>query len=518
MSRHASRVVRRAPILIVVAGALVVGGLVDRAAGSGVPSSVTAQVVQPVPVAAPAAAYSSSWFCAGASTAPGPDTPGQVVVANDGPNPVTGRVTLVGASGAGGGAAQGASATAAAKPSPVRSITVAPYASVSVPESVKGASWSGAIVDVDAGAVGVSQVVDGTLGRSVSPCATSGSQHWYLPDGQTRVNASETVLLLNPYPTTCIVDLSFSTDQGIETPQDFQGLDVPPGGLVAVPLGSHLRRRAYIATTVSARTGNVVAWESEVVTPPGKGAPLVGTPAANAPLADPAYPVAGVTVTLGAPSTGTSWVWPDGLAGNGVDERYVVYNPGNSTAQVRLSVGLQQGSAEPFDLSVGPGQVVQEVSEQQARIPAGMPHSATLVSTNGVPVVATRSVAALNASITGAGPTSGIGQMLGERLAARHWLVPYTSADAQHHVTLILQNPGSTTVVASVQGLPARPMNAPGVYRVSVPAGGRTAVTVPSGTDIPAVVDAAGPLYVESDVYGIGATRAYSITTAVPLS
>lgn len=507
--------VRRAPVLMGVAGLLIAGGLIDRAGATHASPSVTAEVVQPVPVAAPAAAYSSSWFCAGGSDGSedgGTATPGEVVVANNGGRAVTATVTVVGAA-----AGSGSGSAKAVAPS-VQTVTVAAHSSAAVPEKLQGAAWTGAIVDTDGGAVGVVQVVDGALGRAASPCATSGSQRWYLPAGQTRINAADTILLLNPYPTDSIVDLSFSTDQGVETPEAFEGLDVPAGGLVAVPLGTHLRRRANIATTVSVRTGNVVAWESETVTPPPKGAPLLGTPAASAPLADPAYPVPGVALSLGAPSAGTSWVWPDGLAGNGTDEQYVIYNPGPQTADVRLSVGLEHGSAEPFDISVGPGQVVQEVSEQQTSIPAGMPHTATLTSTNGVPVVAARTVAALNSTAAGGSARNGIGEMLGERLFSAGWLVPYATADAQHQVSIIVSNPGKEAVKVAVQPLPARPVDTPGFQITTVQPGGRAALPFPSAWTAPAAVVASGPVYVESDIYGGAGAGGYSLSSAIPLS
>ena len=67
------------------------------------------------------------------------------------------------------------------------------------------------------------------------------------------------------------MDLSFTTNEGVERPQQFQGLVVPADGLVAVNLGDHLRRRQFIATTVTARSGRLVAWKTDVVTPPRSG-------------------------------------------------------------------------------------------------------------------------------------------------------------------------------------------------------------------------------------------------------
>ena len=506
--RRTGRAVRRTPVLLVVAGALVAGGLADRAGARHSPPLAASASIEPVPVAAPAAAYSSSWFCAGASDSYPNYAAGRIVIANHGTEPVGARVTVVPGAvvPAGGGApgSVGASSTT--------TVTVAPGSFATVPETVSGgAGWTGAIVDVDGGSVAVMQVVDGPLGGSASPCATSGSPRWYLPAGQTRINAAEAIMLLNPYPTHSIVDLSFSTDQGVEAPEAFQGLDVPPSGMLVVPLGAHLRRRAAIATTVSARTGNVVAWGVQVVTPPPSGAPLVGSSAANSPLADPASPTPGVAVTLGAPSAGTTWVWPDGLAGNGIDEQYVVYNPGGQTASVRLSVGLLHGSAEPFTLTVGPYQTVPVVSEQQARIPAGVPHTAALVSTNGVPVVAARYVAATNAPIFGLGTRSGIGEMLGERLSATGWMIPAAVVGPNQVTMVIVHNPGPTAVRATIDGL------ATGAQTVTVPPAGRSAVLVDKPTVAPIAVTATGPVYVESDMYGRSGTPGYGIASAVPL-
>lgn len=495
MSRHAARSVRRAPILVVLVAALVAGGLADRSGGPARSPAVAASAVQPMPVAAPAAALSSSWFCAGANSGGSVPLPGRVVIANDGPRTVSAVVTVVGS-----------------RARPVRvPVSVAPFHAASVPETVKGGvQWTGAVVDVDGGSVGVDQVNDGPLGRSVTPCATSGSSHWYFPAGQTRVNADEAILLLNPYPTDSIVDLSFSTDQGIEVPQNFQGIDVPAGGLVGVDLRSQLRRRSSIAVTASARTGSIVAWETTWVTPPPSGSPLVGTPAGNAPLADPAVPVTGNDVTLGAPSAGRSWVWPDGLAGNGIGEQYVIYNPGPQAADVRLSIGLQQGSAEPLSVNVGPYQVVPIVSEQQARIPAGVPHTATLTSVNGVPVVAARVITAVQAPVPG-GTRSGVGQLLGGRLAAPDWLLPAALTDSGHQGHVVISNPGATAVGVRVAGLGS----SVGVER-SVPAGGRVDVTLPSGVGGALDVRATGPIYAEYDIYG--AHGGIGLSFGIPLS
>jgi hypothetical protein len=489
---------------------LVVCGLLDRVGGQSAASPRAA--VPPVPVAAPASALSTSWFCAGATDGRVPAAPGRVVIANSGPRAVPARVTVVSNVGT----------------DRTLSLDVPAFGTSSVPETVKaGAPWVGAIVDVDAGQVAVGQEITGALGDSISPCATSGSNTWYFPSGSTLVNSDTVISLINPYPADSIVDLSFTTNEGVEAPEDYQGLDVPPRSMIAVDLRSHLRRRPAIATTVSVRTGSLVAWESAWTVPPKSGAVVVGTPAANNPFADPSAPVAGLSVTLGAPSAGTRWVWADGVAGNGVDERYVVYNPGSATADIRLSLDLQQYAAEPFNLSIGGYQTVEIVSSEEARIPAGVPHAAVLTSLNGVPVVAERTVAAApgegasgpatrSSSKSGTSAQYGLGGMLGMRLPGERWLVPATASVPGGWVTLY--NPSSVAERITLEDLAggrALPLGAARGYVVGPAARLAVRLDTRAAYGKPILLTATGEVYAEYDLYGSSSVGT-SMSSAVP--
>jgi uncharacterized protein DUF5719 len=494
--------VARAPIVGAVVGALLAGGLIDKAASpqtTASPASLPA--AQQVPVAAPVKALSSSWFCGGATDTSGGYAPGSVVIANSGSTAANAVVNLITSNGQ-------------RHEVPV---TVGPKSRRAVAEDVQGgAPWIGASVDVDAGATSVEQFVNGPGGVTATPCATSGSSHWYFAAGQTFVNAGVELTLVNPYPSDSVVDLSFTTDQGIEMPVEYQGLIVPRGGILAVNLGDHLRRRQQIATTVTARTGRVVAWKTQWVTSPPSGAAIIGTPAAENPLADPAAPIPGVTVTLGAPSASTNWVWADGQAGTGIAEQYVIYNPGPVTADVRLSVQLDQGVAEPFELSVPPDQVIPIESDQQARIPAGVTHAAVLQSTNGVAVVAERVVAATSPS-----SWSGLGDMLGARVPAQRWLLGASYADSSHDGWVVLYNPTNQAVQVTIDMLSSGSEVAlAGQTPVSVAPDRRVAVHINQGRsalEVALVVKSPVPIYAEYDIYGIG-TPGIGLGSGVPLS
>jgi hypothetical protein len=300
----------------------------------------------------------------------------------------------------------------------------------------------------------------------------------------------------------------------LEQPEQFQGLVVPPEQLVTVNLGDHLRRRQAIATMVAARSGRLVAWKTDVVTPPTGREAVAGTAAAAAPFADPAARIAGMTLTLGMPAAALTWTWADGNAGNGVDERYVIYNPGTGIAQLRLSLDLDQGVAEPFDLTVGPEQVITVVSTEEVRIPPGVNHAAVLQSLNGVPVVAERTVAA-------APPSSwaGLGELPGGRTATVRWLLAAGGADRDHDGVVVIYNPGTAPVRATVEGLSGR-AQVP-LVAIVVGAGRRAAVHLNSlrpALDEPLVVSSSAPVYVESDSYGRNGTPGISLSFGVPLT
>lgn len=493
--------VTRAPILVALVAALVVSGLVDRAGSHSRGSSGGVPAALQVPVAAPAKALSSSWFCAGATDTQGGQAPGSVVIANSGVSAVQAVVNLIASNG---------------KRTQLP-VTVSARSRQLVAEDIPGGSpWIGAIVDVEAGATSVEQWVNGPGGVAATPCATTGSSHWYFATGQTLINAGVELTLMNPYPSDSVVDLSFTTEQGNELPVDYQGLVVPPDGMLAINLGDHLRRRQQIATTVTARTGRVVAWKTQWVTAPAAGSAIIGTQAAQNPLSDPAAPIPGVTVALGAPSAGTNWVWADGQAGNGIAEQYVIYNPGPVTADVRLSVELDQGVAEPFELSVPPDEVIPIESDQQARIPAGVTHSAVLESTNGVPVVAERLVAATSPS-----PWSGLGEMLGMRVPAERWLLGAATADPAHDGWVVLYNPGAQAVQVTINLLSAgAEISLSGQSAVTVPPDRRVAVHLNQGRpslQAPLIVSSPLPIYAEYDVYGTG-TPGVGLGSGVPLS
>ncbi|HLH47150.1 MAG TPA: DUF5719 family protein [Acidimicrobiales bacterium] len=488
----------RAPVVAVVAAALVAGLVLGRAGRPARPAAAQA----PRAAAAPASALSSTWYCAGASARAGGVTPGSLVLSNTGRTPLRAAITLFPDRG------------------PVRHLgaTVAADSRETFVETAPhGPSAVGASVTLDGGGASVEQQVSGPLGITATPCATTGSARWYFATGATRVNAHDEIELLNPYPSTAIVDLTFTTNEGLEQPQAFQAMVVRGDSLTAVDLGSQLRRRTSIATTVTASTGRVVAWQAETVTPPRHGEVVLGTKAADRPDADPASPFPGVSVTPGAPALSSMWLWPQGETQRGVEERYLVYNPGRRTARVKLSVHLATGTAEPFTVTVGPGQVSALTTASETRIPPGVGYSVSLRSTDGIPVVAERTVAA--------GPPArvrGTAQLVGATAPARSWLVGAGAVDARLDELLAVSNPGRRPVVVTVDRLdPSGPAALPGLASVHIGAQGSVDVNlsrVAAWLASPLVVRATGPVVVGRELDGRGRSRGLGLSLGVPLT
>jgi hypothetical protein len=400
---------RRLVVLAALTSVLV-AGLALGGTGAAGRSAQAAELE--APSEAPAIALSSSWFCAGATVSNGGAAPGELVFANAGSESLTGSVRLVSHSGR----------------HEDLSVTVPAGATTTLAEQFPsvhggpGAPWVGALVTLYGGTASVSQLVRTPEGVSSQPCASSAATNWYFVDGETLRNATEEISLINPYPQVAIADLSFTTEYGQEQPVVFEGVVVPADGLTVLNLGSHLRRRTRIAVTVSVRTGQVVAFQTELVTPPPPGAPLVGS---NGGL-NPASPIAGATLTLGSSDPSTSWFWPEGADGGGLTESYVFYNPSGRAATLSLSLisqGAGGGVGSATELTVGPYATATVTTNGQPWALPGVAYAAHLVSTNGVPVVAERSLVGSSPS-----PERGLGVLVGQDQPTNNWLLPGSPA------------------------------------------------------------------------------------------
>lgn len=472
---------RRGPALLVLVAVLAAGGVVDRRARAGGPSQATTVSAQ-VPVAAPVSARSSAWYCPG-GPAGGPPGDSWVVVANAGARPLGGGVSVFPDKG---------------DPRAVP-ITVGPASRAAIHlADVVSSPFAAAVVELDGGDAVAEVVATGPLGETVTPCASSASSTWYFADGVTTKDASEVLLVLNPFPDDAVVDVVFSTEEGVVSPQALTGLLVKGQGLTTISVGDYVQRRESVSARVTARTGRLAV--SRLQTFDG-----TGTSGRK-----------GAALSLGAAATGPVWYFPEGLVADGQSERYQIYNPGTDEAQVEVDLALDSGEAEPMRLTVPRESRLTIVSADESRIPKGVGHAVTIKSTSGPEVVAERTIDAMTPS-----PRTGLSIALGARLPAKRWATAAGSADDNTDEWVVVQNTGprsaKVTVALLADGTPV-PVGAD-LTSVDVPPGQRRALHVNPALKrptTPLLVTSTEAVVVERDYYKLKAPG-LAMAAAIPL-
>lgn len=472
---------RRVVSLLLVAATLVAAAVVDRRqrpALAGAAGSADA-----MPTAAAPSAPSSTWFCAGATATPDGPADGTLIVANPTDRALKGTATFV-------------PDDPKAGPRTV-AVEVGPWSRTGIAyRDVLQAAWVSVLVELDGGGAVVEHSVSGPRGADVAPCATSASDVWYFADGGTTRDALLVYALYNPFPEDAIVDLSFVTEQGRVVPQALQGIVVPARRMVAVNVGEQVIRRKAVSGTVHARGGRVVAERIQTY--------------------DGSEGRDGLALVPGAPSTGTEWWFPEGYVSDGIIERYQFYNPSSREARVTVTMTLERGEAEPFELAIPPrGRFTLKANDEQ-RIPKNVGHAAAVVSDNGVGVVVERSVDAAKP----AGRT-GLASTMGARRAATRWVFAAGVANKGVDEWIVLQNTGDRPGTASLRALASgQPLALDGLQDVPIPAHGRVAIRLGDHVqrdDLGLRVDATVPVVAERGLYRVG-RRGMSIVPGVPLS
>jgi hypothetical protein len=353
-----------------------------------------------------------------------------------------------------------------------------------------------AVVDVRGGSIGVEHVISGERGSSVAPCAADASPTWYFANGTTERDSVQVLALFNPFPDDAIVDIAFDTDEGRDAPAALQGLPVAAGSTTLVNVHDHVRRRAVTATAIVARSGRLVADRIQSF--------------------DGSAGRRGVALALGAPRLAELWTFPEGFWTDGLIEEWHVFNPGAVDALVSLELVPTQGDApEPVDVTVpAHGQVTLLASELE-RIPAGVGHTSSIRSLDGVPVVAERLLDA-RPPVERRGWTSAIGAPLD----AARWLLPLGETSDNVDEWVVVHNPSPGEVEVSVTALAGgQVIGIDGLQDLPIAPGGRIAVRVGDHIErspLPLLVEATGRVVVERDLYGVKAPGISSVM-GIPL-
>lgn len=488
-----SRTTPRLPFAVLLTAALSAAIAISDSAAA--PSSRTdtgsrgAPLDALMPLAPAEDAVSSTHYCAAGTGLPGGMADHTVVVVNPGDEPVTARVTPYGGGAAGGDAIVDGPARGA------HSLTVGPgeRAAVRLGDLIP-ARYVAAVVEVEGGPAVVEHEVEGPLGRDGGPCATRAGTSWHLAWGSTTRDAREVIVVFNPFPSPASVDVVVRTDRGGREPVAFQGVPVPGAGVVALDVGTEVRREHDLAATVTARRGRVVVERLQSFD--GSDGP------------------SGLSVALASPEPAPAWAFAGGEVGPPGAPVIAVYNPGRERAEVEVAVlpgvgagGSSTAPPHPFGLSIGPGDLRLVRLGDEARVPAGVGLAVLVTSRDGVPVVAER---VLRTAATGDGSEAGLAAGPGSPVAARTWWVGgVPEGDASPPRVTVFNPDGGGWAQVTLRAVAGR--STAEKAAASVPPGGQRTIRVDADTLDPGavlVLEATAPVVAERAVGSGGVVRA----------
>ncbi|MHB8262753.1 MAG: hypothetical protein ACYDGY_03250 [Acidimicrobiales bacterium] len=375
-----------AVIVVLVVGIGLVDANVSRAPASPLPGS-GGNAASAVVVAS--AAQSVEWSCPGGTGHSGP-APASIVLTSSRPTPVPAKIRVVSTAGL----------------ERFSTVMVPALGQVSVAlASILNGPFLGAYILVDGGGVGASEVDSGFTGWSAAPCVSHGADQWYFADGSTAGGDRLFLELLNPGTTPAVVNLSFGSGASavLLAPSAYQGIVVPPSGLVVENLGHHAVARVPLSTVVTATSGVVTAAELQVGATGGS-----------------TIPADGMALTLGSPFLARRWWFPMNWDQAGSVVAFHVFNPGAKTVKISAVFTFSGGRAGPLHLSVKPRSIYTMLAENIPGLPTSVPYELRLKVTHGTGVMADSSLGAPPS----ASPRPLFDMAPSFSIGARRWLVP----------------------------------------------------------------------------------------------
>ena len=525
-------------LVALLAGAWVVDRDHEREQSSSEDATTPLEAQGYLPVSAPEDALTSTWYCAGGTaSADGradttvivanatdrelngsatifPSIPSQIVIQEDtAETPDTTTTTEAATTTEATTTTEGTTPSTTATAPPLTEEPVAVDLTVPARDRVElrladevEAPYAAALVELPGGAISVEQRVDGPNGADVSPCTTQAADAWFFASGRTTADAVETLAFFNPFPDPAVVDVTFRTEEDLRTPIEFEAYAVPAQSLVVEDIGELVTRRDHVSVSIVARSGRLVV---------NRLLDLDGSEGSR-----------GLDVSAGAPRPATTWYFPDGVVAEGVRETFVIYNPGDTAAEIDLVLEPDEvdrfGAIEPFGLTIPPEGYQEVAVQDEERIGTALGaaegesvlrHGARVVSVNEVPVVAERIIE--GDDTTG---RPGFDLMFGAPLLMSSAVIAASSPDQ----SIVVANPsGSTPVRVTFRSLDGGTLGeSPTATDLEVPPAGRLVMTLDElglGSDVALLVEADGPVSIERRMV-IGEPSDSSGAIAVPLA
>jgi hypothetical protein len=440
------------------------------------------------PQAVSGSRISTSWFCPGAAAGDG-ITGAFVVIANPSDGDIVASLRLL--SGTDG---------------PIENVTVGPRAQKRI-DVLRGKTVGvvAPIVEIIGSYGSVEQELLYAAGDVTAQCVSQTSSRWYFADGFTLEGTTQRLVLINPFPESAVINVSYTTRDGKRTPSALQGLIVAPRSVKSISLAdSGAANESRIAVEVIATTGQIIASRTQHYLGGGR---------------------LGYSTTVGVPEALGEWWFVSGRTGEMVTEELVVFNPTDVDAQVNVAFfgeGITNGI--PIDALGGPA-----LPSQVVEIPAGgvmgirtdniadLPkgdHAMVVSTLNDARVVVEHVLSQRTSSSTFTAVTNGIPS----GLLTSKWRIPTGIAKGARNALSVLN-------VTAVDGTytvftigPGGKVGLPGLIDVPLPAASLTFLDVPEGaSDGEVIIEATMDIAVQRRTRRGSGLVGFGIVSALPV-
>lgn len=313
---------RRIPAVVVLVAALAAVALTARDRLEAQPPTFSVAASGWMPFAPTVTGLTETWFCPGVPATGGDGVEGEVVIANREQSRMVGTILVMNDRGE----------------SRRLDLAVDGWATAIVDlDATLPGPMVGAVVEVEGGGAVVEQRALHPAGDSVAPCSNTTSDQWYLADGFTVDGSLDQLVLTNPYDQTVVVNIEFATREGPRRPNSYRGLTVPARSIRVIDLGAPgagAQSEPVLAVAVEASRGRLVVGRSQHFLGGGR---------------------LGTQVTLAAPAVRDQWWFVAGAVGEGVTERYSIYNPTEDDVEVDpIFVAIPTAvQADPIEVPAG---------------------------------------------------------------------------------------------------------------------------------------------------------------------
>lgn len=462
-------ILRRLLATLLVAAVLAAVVMIDRQGGEKSAGASGALVsLSGFPQAVGGSRISTSWFCPGAAAGDGLDA-ANVVLSNPGDVDYTASVSFLS-----GDLAE------------TRTVVVPARSQLDI-DVLRGRTVGVVVPVVEIiGSVGtVEQELIYAAGDVTSQCVSQTSDTWYFADGFTAEGSTQRVVLINPYPDTAVVNMTYTTSAGRRAPSALQGIVLPAKTVKSISMADvGATNESRVAVEVVATTGQIVASRMQHYLGGGR---------------------LGYSTTVGVPSPLSEWWFTSGRTGSQVTEQLVVFNPSNRAAQVNVSffgVGITNGipadqtsgAALPSQaVDIPAGGIVSINTDSIADLPKG-DHAMVVSSLNTARLV----VEHVLSQKTNTSAFTAIVNGIPAGLLSDTWRIPAgLGKGARNAISILNTTSVDATFTVSAVG-PGGVLNLPGFTDVALGAASLVSLDVPDGvSDGEVVITASVPVAVQ---------------------